>query len=71
MARRLINLRVFDEIEGLVEYLRKLQERLEVLEADAAEFDTPVQRALELSKANGLKHDLVVLLERLVARVKG
>jgi cell division septum initiation protein DivIVA len=43
MAKRLISFRELDDIEGLVEHHRKLQERLEALEADAAQFDTPVQ----------------------------
>ncbi len=71
MARRLISLRELDEIEGLVEHHRKLQERLEALEADAAQFDTPVQGTLELSrKAERLKRELATLLEGIVARIK-
>ena len=38
MARRLISLRELDEIEGLVEHHRKVQERIEAAEADAAQF---------------------------------
>jgi hypothetical protein len=37
MAKRLINLRELDDIEGLVEHHRKVQERFEALEADAAQ----------------------------------
>lgn len=71
MAKRLISFRELDEIEGLVEHHRQLQERLEALEADAAQFDTPVQGALELSrKADELRRELVTLLERIMARVK-
>ena len=40
-------------------------------EADAAQFDTPVQGTLELvQNANGFKGELVTLLERIVARIK-
>jgi cell division septum initiation protein DivIVA len=71
MAKRLISLRELDDIEGLVEHHRKVQERIEALEADAAQFDTPVQGTLELvQKANSLKWDLATLLESIVARVK-
>jgi cell division septum initiation protein DivIVA len=71
MAKRLISFRELDDIEGLVEHHRKLQERLEALEADAAQFDTPVQGTLELSRrADELRRELVTLLERIVARVK-
>lgn len=54
MAKRLISLSELDEIEGLVEHHRKLQERLEALEGDAAQFDTLVQGALELTAPDGL-----------------
>jgi len=71
MAKRLISFRELDEIEGLVEHHRKLQERLEMLEADAAQFDTPVQGTLELSrKADELRRELVTLLEGLAAHVR-
>ncbi len=71
MAKRLISLRELDEIEGLVEHHRKLQERLEALEADAAQFDTAAPGVLELSrKADELRRELVTLLERIMARVK-
>ncbi len=71
MAKRLISLRELDDIEGLVEHHRKVQERLEALEADAAQFDAPVQGTLELvQKANYLKRELVMLLERIVGRIK-
>ena len=71
MAKRLISLRELDDIEGLVEHHRKLQERIESAEADAAQFDTPVQGTLELvQKANRLKRELVVLLEGMAARIK-
>jgi cell division septum initiation protein DivIVA len=71
MAKRLISLRELDDIEGLVEHHRKVQERLESLEADAAQFDIPVQGTLELvQKVNRLKHELVVLLEGIAARIK-
>ncbi len=43
MAKRLISFEELDEIEGLVEYHRKVQERIEALEIQAAQFDTPVQ----------------------------
>jgi len=71
MAKRLIRLHELDEIEGLVEHHRKVQERIEALEAEAAQFDTPVPATLELAqKANRLKGELVTLLEGIVARVK-
>lgn len=71
MARRLISFRELDEIEGLVEYHRTLQERLEAAEDDAAQFDTPVQGTLELSrKADELRRELAALLEQVLARVK-
>lgn len=71
MAKRLIRLQELDEIEGLVEHHRKVQERIEALEAEAAQFDTPLQTTLELGqKANRLKTELVTLLEGIVARVK-
>jgi hypothetical protein len=71
MARRLISFRELDEIEGLVEHHRKLQERLEAAEADAAQFDTPLQGTLELSrKADELRRELAALLERVLARVR-
>jgi cell division septum initiation protein DivIVA len=72
MARRLISLRELDDIEGLIEHHLKLQERIEALEAEAAQFDVPAQDALELSrKANSLKKDLAATLERLLARIRG
>lgn len=59
------------EIEGLVEHHRKLQERIEYLEADAAQFDTAAQGVLGLSrKADDLRRALVVLLEGIAARIK-
>lgn len=71
MARRLISLRELDEIEGLVEHHRQLQERLETLEADAAQFDMPVQGTLELSRrAERIKHELVALLGQIATRVR-
>jgi uncharacterized protein YigA (DUF484 family) len=71
MAKRLVSLSELDDIEGLVEHHRKVQERLEALEADAAQFDTLVQGTLELvQKANRLKRELVVLLEGIAARIK-
>jgi hypothetical protein len=71
MARRLISFRELDEIEGLVEHHRKLQERLEAAEADAAQFDTPLQGTLELSrKADELRRELAALLERVLVRVR-
>lgn len=71
MAKRLTSFGELDEIEGLVEHHRKLQERIEALEVQAAQFDTPVQGTLELSrKANDLKRELVNLLERILARVR-
>lgn len=72
MAKRLISFTELDEIEGLIEHHRKLQERIEVLEAQAAQFDTPAQGTLELAqKANGVKNQLTARLEQLLARVKG
>ncbi len=72
MAKRLISLPELDDIEGLIEHHRKLQERIEVLEADAAQFDIPAQGALELvQKANGVRGELASVLGRLLARVKG
>ncbi len=71
MAKRLISLRELDDIEGLVEHHRKVQERLEAAEADAAQFDIPVQGTFELvRKANRLERELVVLLEGIAARIK-
>jgi cell division septum initiation protein DivIVA len=71
MAKRLISLFELDEIEGLVEHHRQLQERIEAVEADAAQFGIPVQGTLELArKAERLKRDLVTLLEKILARVK-
>lgn len=71
MARRLISLAELDEIEGLVERHRKLQERIEHLEIDAAQFDTTPQGVLELGrKADELRRELAGLLERMLARVK-
>jgi hypothetical protein len=71
MAKRLISFYELDDIEGLVEHHRKVQERIEAIEADAAQFDTPVQGTLEpVQKANGLKRELVTLLDRIVARIK-
>lgn len=71
MAKRLISFKELDEIEGLVEHHRKLQERLEALEADAVQFDTPVQEAIELSqKADELRRDLAARLEQVLTRLK-
>jgi cell division septum initiation protein DivIVA len=71
MAKRLIRLRELGDIEGLVEHHRKVQERIEALEANAAQFDTPVQGTLELSrKADDLKRELVALLEKIPVRVR-
>ena len=71
MSKRLISFAELDVLEGLVEHHRQLQERLEILEADAAEFDTSAQNALELSrKADGLKRELVTLLEQLCSRIE-
>ena len=71
MAIRLIRLSELDDIEGLVEHHRKLQECIESAEADAAQFDTAAQGVLELvQKANRLKRELVVLLEGIAARIK-
>lgn len=50
MSKRLISLRELDDIEGLVEYHRTVQGRIEALEADAAQFDTPAQGTLELGR---------------------
>jgi len=70
MAKRLISLRELDEIEGLVEHHRQLQARLEAMEADAAQYDAPVQGTLELArKAERLRRELATLLEGLAARV--
>ena len=72
MAKRLISFGELDDIEGLIEHHRKLQERIEALEADAAQFDIPAQGALELArKANGVRGELALVLEGLLARVKG
>lgn len=71
MAKRLISLREFDELEGLVERHRGLVERLELLEADAAAFDVPAQGALELSqRADAVKHELAEVLGRILERVR-
>ncbi len=71
MAERLIGFDELDRLEGLVEHHRQLQERLEVLEADVAEFDTSAQEILELSnKANGLKRELAAMLEKLYQRIE-
>ena len=72
MAKRLISFRELDDVEGLIEHHLKLQERIEALEAEAAQFDVSAQDVLELSrKANGLKNNLAATLERLLARVRG
>ena len=72
MAKRLISFGELDKLEGLVEHCRQLQERLEDLEADAAEFDSSAQGTLELSlKAAGLKRELITLPERLRTRIEG
>ena len=47
MVKRLISFDELDKLEGLVEHYRQLQERLEILKADAAEFDTSAQGMLE------------------------
>ncbi len=71
MAKRLISFRELDEVEGLVEHHRKLQERLEALEADAARFDTPAQDSpMLIQKESGLKRDLVALPGRILDRVR-
>jgi cell division septum initiation protein DivIVA len=71
MAKRLISFRELDQMEGLVEHHRKLQERIEHLEADAAQFDTAAQGVLELGqKADELRRELATFLERVLARVK-
>ncbi len=71
MAGRLITVREFDELEGLVARHRALAERLEQLERDAAAFDTPAQGVLELSRrADAVRRELVEVLERLLGRVK-
>jgi hypothetical protein len=71
MAKRLISLSELDEIEGVDEHHRQLQERIEAVEADAAQYDTPVQGTLELiQKANRRKRKLVVLQEGVAARIK-
>lgn len=71
MAKRLISLSELDEIEGFVERHRKLQERIETLESDAAQFDASTQGTLELDrKADELRRDLVALLEQVLGRVK-
>ena len=71
MAKRLSSFNELDKLEGLVEHCRQLQERLEILGADAAEFDSSAQSSLELSrKADGLKYELVALLEQLRTRIK-
>ena len=70
-AKRLISFDELDKLEGLVEHYRQLQERLEILGADAAEFDGSAQGSPELScKADGLKYELVALLEQLRTRIK-
>lgn len=69
MAKRLISFNELDDIEGLVEHYRKVQERIKAVEADAAQYDTPVQGTLELSrKANDLKRNFITLLGRILAR---
>lgn len=71
MAKRLISFRELDEIEGLIEHHRKLQERIEAAEADAAQFDTAAQGVLELGqRADELRRELTTLLERVLTRVK-
>lgn len=72
MAKRLISLREFDELEGLVERHRGLLERLEQLERDAAAFDTPAQDVLALSrKADAVRRELADVLELLLERARG
>lgn len=71
MAKRLISFGELDEIEGLIEHHCKLQERIEALEAEAAQFDIPAQGTLELAgKANVVKGQLTTLLELVLARVR-
>ena len=71
MAKRLSSFNALAKLEGLVEHYRQLQERLEILGTDAAEFDGSAQGSLELSrKADGLKYELVALLEQLRTRIK-
>lgn len=71
MAGRLITVREFDELEGLVARHRALAKRLEQLECDAAAFDTPAQGVLELSRrADATRLELAGALERLLLRVK-
>lgn len=71
MAKRLISFDELDKLEGLVEHYRQLQERLEIFEANAAEFDSSAQGTLELSrKADGLKRELIALLEQLRSRIE-
>lgn len=71
MAKRLISLSELDEIEGLIEHHRKLQERIEALETQSAQFDTPAQGTRELAqKANGIKRQLTASLERILDRIR-
>ncbi len=71
MAKRLVSLRELDEIEGLVERHRKMQERIEALEAEAAEYDTAAQGVLELGrKTDELRRELAALLEQILTRIK-
>ena len=71
MAKRLISFNELGKLEGLVGHHRKLQERLEIRGADAAEFDSSAQGSPELGrKADGLKYELVALLEQLRLRIE-
>ena len=71
MAKRLITVREFDELEGLVVRHRALTERLEQLERDAVAFDAPPQGVLELSrKADAARRELAEVLGGLLERVK-
>lgn len=70
MARRLISIDELDLLEGLVEEHRRLQERLEALERQAAQYDAVDPSALELSRrADALRRELAGLLGGLLVRV--
>ena len=71
MAKRLISLRELDDLEEVIERRYRLQERLEMLEGEAAQFDSPVQGAPELAqKASQLKQELAASLEVIFTRLK-
>ena len=71
MARRLISLEELDRLEGLIELHRLLQERMETLERQAAQFDAMDPGVHEIERrSQGLKRELTRLLEQLLDQVQ-